>query len=162
MRNKMPKLVETLLTEFRIADRELFNKHFRVEEPWENQDAAWILLERFHDLETILFQKMVPDALSITAHPYGEPQENILLNSEKPISALINREINSGYWDFPLTEIPSKSELRFISYFDWDAISIRDNRYIRIEIYSCPLNPALTGKNALVDALAASYCLREN
>jgi hypothetical protein len=158
----MQKLINEILSRFRIADCEIFNKYFRVEEPWDNQEDAWRLLERFNDLEIILFQKMVSEALSIKTIQYGEPQENILICSHQSLPALINREISSGYWDHPSKEIPKSSEIQFISFFDWDAISIRDNKFNRARIISCPSNPSLTGKQALIESVSTSYYLRDH
>ena len=151
---------EKLLVDFRIAARELFNRFFRVESPWENQEAAWLLVERFNDLESVLFQKMVSEALGVGGSGYGEPQKDILLFGQGEVPALINREVDSGYWDFPISTIPVDAEMQFVSFFDWDALAVRDNKYVRVRIAACTSNSALVGKHALVEAQGVSYRLR--
>jgi hypothetical protein len=115
-----------LLVDFRIADRELFNRFFRVPSPWENQEAAWSLVERFNDLESVLFQKMVAEALGVSGSSYGEPQKDILLVGQGEVPALINREDDSGYWDFPISTIPVDAEMQFVSFFDWVSAPIEN------------------------------------
>lgn len=156
----MQTRVEELMVDFRVAGRELFNRFFRVESPWENQEAAWLLVERFNDLESVLFQKMVSEVLGIGEVGYGEPQKDILLVGQGEVAALINREVESAYWDFPVATIPVDAEIQFVSFFDWDALSIRDNKYVRVRIASCASNPGLVGKHALVDAQGVSFRLR--
>ena len=152
---------ESLIVEFRLAGRELFNRHFRIEDPWKNQEAAWLLVERFNDLEAVFFQKVVTDALGVGC-AYGEPQKDILVvgQSQGEISALINREVDSGYWDFPVSKVPVDAEMQFIAFFDWDSLLVRDNKYVRVQIAACLSNPALVGRHALVDAQEVSYRLR--
>ena len=159
----MQKPAERLIVDFRIADRELFNRFFRVDDPWEKQDAAWLLVERFNDLEAVLFQKMVSEALDLGAIAYGRPQKEILVVSggNGEVTALINREVDSGYWDFPVSMVPADAEMQFIDFFDWDALALRDNKYVRVLIASCISNPALVEKHALVDAQEVSYKLRD-
>lgn len=160
----MQKRAENLMVDFRVAGRELFNRFFRIENPWENQEAAWSLVERFNDLESVLFQKMVSEALGMSGNCYGEPQKDILIvgQGQGEVSALINREVDSGYWDFPVTKVPVDAEMQFVAFFDWDVLLIRDNKFVRIRIASCASNPALAGKHALVDAQEVSYRLRSN
>jgi hypothetical protein len=150
---------EALMADFRVASRKLFNRFFRIAGPWENQEAAWSLVERFNDLESVLFRKMVSEALNIEGIDYGHPQEDILVVGQDGISALINREIDSGYWDFPTSTIPVDAEMQFISFFDWDALAMRDNRYARVRIAACDSNQALVGKHALLDSQRVSYRL---
>ena len=153
-----------LMSEFRIADRELFNRYFRLENPWQNQEAAWLLVERFGDLESVLFQKMVAEALNVGGVTYGQPQPDILVSGQagSEVTALINREICSGYWDYPDTVIPADAEMQFMDFFDWDVLSVRDNKYARVRIAACPSNTALTGKHALLEAPQVSYYLSGN
>lgn len=156
----MQKSIDKILFDFRVTDCELFNRHFRIEDPWNNQEAAWECLERFNDFEIFLFKKLVSEALGIENEQYGKPQRNILAKLNAPLSVLINREIDSGYWDHSAKELPQFSEIHFISFFDWDAISIRENRFIRAIISSCPLNPSLAGKQVLIDSPGDHLCWR--
>lgn len=45
---------------------------------------------------------------------------------------MFNREIQSGYWDHPLKEVTNDAKLVFVSFFDWDDLDYRDNRYVRV------------------------------
>jgi hypothetical protein len=65
---------------------------------------------------------------------------------------LINREIDSGYWDYPIREVGRLATLRFISFFDWDQLGVRDNMYVRVVIHSWPGASELEGKHALIGA----------
>ena len=41
---------------------------------------------------------------------------------------MINRNIDSGYWDYPVDAVGSDADLRFVSFFDWDCLTVRDGR----------------------------------
>ena len=159
MRNQAADLMEG----FRVASRELFNHHFRVKSAWENQEQAWLLAERFDGVRLVLFQKMVSEAIDVDVAEYGVPQERILVVPKfgTVISADINRDVDSGYWDFPTGTIHSDAVLHFVEFFDWDVLSVRDNEYVRVLIASCASNPEIAGKHALVHACQVSYRLKE-
>lgn len=120
------------------------------------------MVERFGDVETLLFRKMVSEALGLQDARYGEPQENILVfpKNGAAIQALVNRDVNSGYWDYPVSDIPIDAEMRFIDFFDWDPLSLRDNEYTRVLVVSCASNPRIVGKHALIGARKVSYRTR--
>jgi hypothetical protein len=50
--------LDALLNRFRIASRELFNHFFRVDDPYNNEEA-WALEESYGEVETLLFEKLV-------------------------------------------------------------------------------------------------------
>ena len=159
MRNQAAELLE----EFRVASRELFNHYFRVKNAWKNQEQAWRSVGRFEGVRLVLFQKMVSEVLDVVVAEYGMPQENILVVPKfgTSISADINREVNSGYWDFPVEEIHSDAVLRFVEFFDWDVLSMRDHQYVRVVIASCTSVPEIVGKHALVQSHQVSYRVQE-
>ena len=148
---------------FRVASRELFNHHFRVQSAWENQEHAWLLAERFEGVQRVLFQKMVSEAINVDVAEYGAPQGHVLVIPKfgTTISADVNRDVDSGYWDFPVTVLDSDAVLYFVEFFDWDVLSVRNNEYVRVVIASCTSNPEIAGKHALVRASEVSYRLRE-
>jgi hypothetical protein len=139
---------------FRTASRELFNHYFRLDDPYTEEDA-WNVVERFSDVQELLFQKLVSEPASLTVTPYGKVQTEIVV---KPIAIgasvpwLLNREMNSGYWDGQPRQVAHEARLHFISFFDWDEMGIRDNRYVRVIIESWPSHSELAGKHALVEA----------
>ena len=159
----MPNQAADLMEEFRVASRELFNHHFRLKSPWDNQEQAWLLAERFDGVRMVLFQKLVSEAIDEGVAEYGVPQERILVVPKfgTVISADINRDIDSGYWDYPVTVIHSDAVLYFVEFFDWDVLSIRDNEYVRVVIATCASNPEIAGKHALVQACQVSYRMQE-
>jgi hypothetical protein len=40
----------------------------------------------------------------------------------------------------------------FVSYFDWDQLGYRDNKYVQVEIESWPMHPETGGKRALIES----------
>ena len=52
---------------------------------------------------------------------YGHLQPEILVElSSDFCSIMLNRELNSGYWDFPLWEITRDARLLSITFYDWE------------------------------------------
>jgi hypothetical protein len=146
--------LDSLMNRFRLASRELFNQYFSVPKPYEHWEYAWAQHERFVELEELLFQKLVSEPASLPDVKYGYPQPNIALTLKSGDFApiMINCEINSGYWDFPLKEIGQDAELCFTSYFDWDSIELKDNRYLLVQIRECPSHREVEGKHALIES----------
>ena len=150
--------VNEALNAFRLASRGLFNDYFRAKgEPYEND--GWSLLERFCEVEEVLFQNMVGPACDSELVPYGQPQEHLLVKLRAggfaPI--MLNRENDSGYWDHPVTEVTEDAAMQFIRFFDWDQLATRDNRYVEIVITSWPSKPELVGKHGLLETQYTAY-----
>jgi hypothetical protein len=144
--------INTLMSRFRLATRELFNNYFRVEDPYNND--GWLMEERFSAVQAILFQKLVTEPASLQSITYGNVQPGILVELKQGIQAapgMLNREINSGYWDHPVTEVTRDSRLLFLSFFDWDQLDYRDNRYVRVQIADWSRFPETVGKHALIE-----------
>ncbi len=152
---------------FRLASRELFNNYFLDEED-EVDDQ---LLDGFDAVENLLFASLVLEPCSvprlapnfqygIDAHPSirvrlpNNSDNRDLLEIDEPLCApiMINREKNSGYWDFPLDRFSNEAKLLFIGFFDWDARYCRDNTYVLVQICDWPSHPEAIGKQALVEA----------
>lgn len=146
-----------LLNRFRIASRELFNVYFRVDNPY-NDSEAWTLEERHSEIEVLLFEKMVLEPASLPHIEYGLPHPNILVWLQSDFAPImINREIDSGYWDHPLKEITNDAKLVFVSFFDWDDLDYRDNRYVRVIVSEWAAHPDIVGKHALLETQYAKY-----
>jgi hypothetical protein len=64
----------------------------------------------------------------------------------------INRECPPcGYWDDPVNRIVNgEADLRFISYYDFDVLGIRDFEYYLVRIEAFASQPHLIGRDALV------------
>lgn len=147
----MPTL-DDLMNRFRLASRELFNGFFFVQDPYTND--GWIWEERFRVTERVLFASLVSEPAGIDAAEYGSVQFNILvqLRHGRTAPILLNRDVDSGYWDYPLRELNEGVSLAFMSFFDWDALAYRDNRYVRVQVKDWPEHTEVVGKHALVES----------
>ena len=151
--------LDFLINQFRIASRELFNQYFRVEDPY-NNDNAWIFDERHGEIESLLFQKMVLEPAELPIIENGYAHSGILVEpafKDSPINIMLNREINSGYWDFPIEHVTSEAKLMFLYFFDWDQLSIRDNHFVCVEVLDWKSHPETIGKRALVETLNVKF-----
>jgi len=148
------------ITQFRVASRELFNKYFRadVSDPRE----GWILDERFCEVEAVLFNEMVVEPHDLPTVRYGAQQPSIVVSLRRggfaPI--MINREVDSGYWDFPLKEFTADAKFSLIRFFDWDILGVRDNQYVRVSIVEWPGHPEVIGKHALIETQSVTFSKR--
>lgn len=144
--------IDEMMNQFRLASRELFNHFFRVPDPYVND--GWLLEDRFSGVQCILFQKLVTEPASLLDATYGtlQPEIQIELRSGESAPIMINREINSGYWDYPIKEVTKDARLLFVSFFDWDQLDYRDNRYVRLQIDDWPSHPETCGKQALIES----------
>ena len=67
---------------------------------------------------------------------------------------LINREVSSGYWDHPVKGVTASDiDMRFIHYFDWLEIGLRDFEFLQVLIVASIAHPDLNGRHALVKPL---------
>ncbi len=108
--------IDEMMNQFRVASRELFNYFFRVPNPYAPESNGWVLEERFREVENILFQKLVTEPACLMSVEYGYVQSEIgvelRLCEFSPI--MINREMNSGYWDYPTKEVTKDVKLAFL------------------------------------------------
>ena len=65
---------------------------------------------------------------------------------------MLNRDLCSGYWDYPLYEIHDDTVMVFVSYFDWDQLNYRDNNYVRVVIKEWLSHPEVIDKHGLIEA----------
>ena len=144
--------MDDLMGRFRVASRELFNTYFRIDDPWNNN--GWELEERFSAVELLLFEKLVTEPGNLPVAIYGthQPFVHVKLRSGDFAPIMINREIDSGYWDFPIRDFSKDAQFSFIRFFDWELLSVRDSQYVRIRIDAWPSHPEAVGRDALVEA----------
>ena len=143
--------LDELVSRFRVAGRELFNHWFRVPDPYDRD--GWLLEERFSEIEALLFQKLVTEPGGLPDTRYGEPNAQIrlrLVSDRAPI--MVNRDVDSGYWDHPIDLVTPDAELIFLRFFDWDQLAFRNNQYARVIVRSWPSHPEVSGKHALIDS----------
>ena len=153
----MPEVSETV-NAFRLASRGLFNDYFRVrEQPYEN--GGWSQLERFVIVERLLFKQLVGAVCTADLAPYGEPQPRLLvsLSTGEFAPIMVNRDVDSGYWDHPVSEVTKSATLRFVRFFDWDQLGVCDYRYVHVVIASWPEQPGLQGRHALIESKYTTY-----
>jgi hypothetical protein len=146
---------------FREASREIFNRYFRIPQPYAND--GWKSEEQFSLLEEHLFRALVLDPTAIGGEEvkYGYVQARIALRLRSALSgsakAMINREIDSGYWDHQVETIDGEASLLFIRFFDWDVLDYRDNEYVRAQISEWPGHAELIGKHVLIASKDVEY-----
>lgn len=101
---------------------------------------------------------MSPTATQIYSMLTNDPIRDAM---EKAQADMLNREVNSGYWDYPLNRFTNDATLLFICYFDWDSMHSRDNAYVRVQVGDWPGHPEVIGKHGLVEAHMVRYVLAE-
>lgn len=150
--------MDNQVNQFRLASRELFNNYF-LEEFLINED--WDFYEKYTSLEELLFSALVTSRTGIDEVTYGLPQPQIsvipdpLATSGIPI--MLNRDIDSGYWDHSISCAIQGCTFTFISFFDWNERSFKDHRYVRTIVKEWPNNPELIGKQALIETHYVLY-----
>jgi hypothetical protein len=153
-----------MMNRFRLADRELFNHFFHVsgatgqssgappDAPAADGGEAWDLEVRFSHVEPGSLREAsrrarTADSRAVRQPPAGDTVE---LNSDFcPI--MLNREVNSGYWDFPIREVTRDARLLFLRFFDRDILAYRDGRYVLAQVDYWPSHPEAVGKQALIE-----------
>ncbi len=147
------------MNEFLLASRSLFNTHFCLRQPWDDPHRAWDLRDLFEPVEEALFRALVLQPFALTGPTFGTgPQPvRVIGNTGGELPIMINREIDSGYWDYPVTRCHGDADLRFVKFFDWSSIDRKDNRYAMVKIESWPDRPELVSKRALIESHYCSY-----
>lgn len=146
---------DELMGQFRRANRELFNNFFLNLE-----EDGWLARERYTDVEFILFQRMVLSMFDIQGVGYGKPEPAVRVviagdHSSAPI--MINREIDSPYFDFPVDQLTRDAVLHFVKFFDWSPTNVCDHQYVEVQINDWPSHPETKGKIALIENLHVKF-----
>jgi hypothetical protein len=152
------------MNRFRLGSRELFNHFFHVPAATDEasalpagtssayNDEACDMEARFSDVEAVLFEKLVIEPAQLNQVEYKDPHPQIVVKlNSKQCPVMLNREVSSGYWDFPIREVTDDARLLFIRFFDFDVLSYRDNRYVWVQVDDWPSRPETAGKHALVE-----------
>lgn len=148
------------MSRFRLASRELFNGYFRLENATASTDVdfqtdSWSAAHRFSEVQDILFEKLVLEPADL-AGTYGVRNSKIqvVLTSDFT-SIMVNR--SPGTWDHPLNEVTRDVRLEFISFWDWDELAYRDNRYAHVYIAEWTKHPEVEGREALIETQYIRY-----
>jgi hypothetical protein len=66
------------------------------------------------------------------------------------------------YWDDPVNIVArDEASLRFVSFFDWDELALRDYRYAMVRIVDWAAHPHLAGRFALLESSSVRFVLIE-
>jgi hypothetical protein len=146
-------LLDDCMDRFITASRGLFNAYFRDADPWAEPHHAWDRRDLYETVERPMFRALVTVPCTLAEIPYGRVQTEISVcargDSELPI--MLNREINSGYWDYPLKMVTTGTRLQFLSFFDWSGIDRKDHRYVRAIVASSSDSSEIAGKHCLIE-----------
>jgi hypothetical protein len=148
-----------LLSDYRECGRTIWNTYFR---PRAAERDEWDLHDEFEDVCVLLFASLV-------LHPMGRrgekqkaagyekaPDPLMFLRvvprhaSGSPVQ--INRDVRrSGYWDHPVKLLrPNDADLRFIDFFDFDVLGVRDFAFCLVRVVASDHLPELVGRDALI------------
>jgi hypothetical protein len=145
--------LDELMNRFRVASRELFNNYFRVPVRSNNSTEAWDPIHDFSEVQNVLFETLVAHPSKLPLLPYGACQPSMVVTLRPHFAPImLNREVDSGYWDYPLNQVAADALLLFIEYFDWDQLAVRDNQYVRVKVDNWASHPEAVGKHALIDS----------
>jgi hypothetical protein len=144
---------------FREALRHLWNGSFL---PLKEDLRFGTCQEYFEQIERLLFAALVVETLGLKfdVNEFGKvPVSGLRMRPNSDgAPALINRcSPASGYWDHPVRSLSKKTELAFLSFFDWDEYRVRDCAYYRAQILSCPEHPDLIGREVLIEFLYLDF-----
>jgi hypothetical protein len=137
--------------------------HFRRDA---ERDNDWDLSELFDEVAARLFHAIVlrkigrdralqPDFLCPK-----EPLMFLRLEFGRRSDLMVNRGVNTGYWDDPLRVASSDDlDLRFVQFFDWSSLEYRDFALYRARIVASVPHPEVVGRDVLVPADTATKVL---
>jgi hypothetical protein len=159
--------ITELIQRHRECSRHLWNTYFW---PQAQTDDDWDLRDQFEDISAQLFTSLVLwpiERESYVFNPaYLRPHREVPFLRVIPnglCSILINREISSGYWDYPIKTVEENDvDMRFIHYFDWWNVGHRDFEFFRVLIVSSIAHPELNGRHALVKPSGLKVMFDEN
>ncbi len=145
--------IDRQMNRFRLAARGVFNQYFRLDPEGDSGDA-WTQVERFAEVERALFDALVIQPCGLSQRTYHQDTMEdigVRLRHGSHAPAMVNREIDSGYWDFPVSQVNSDTLITFVHFFDWDQTDYIDYRYARVIIDSNRSDVSLNGKHALIE-----------
>ena len=149
--------ITPIMEHFRESARHLWNTGYL---PLDTSVDIWESVEHFEEVAGRLFDHFVVNDLSrhgagLNMEQVAEPETLHFLHAV-PVGCGVEININRqcppcGYWDDPVNRIePGEADLRFIGYFDFDVLGIRDFEYYRVRIEAFASQPHLVGRDALV------------
>lgn len=161
--DEAPVSLDRCMDDFLTATRGLFNRYFRELDPEANPCRAWDREELYSEIEAALYRALVllPCELAELAYKKEHPQIIVTPNGDFDLPVMLNREIDGGYWDYPLDKLPRDTKLHFLSYFDWSGIDRKDHRYVRAVVDAAPQRADILRKHCLVETHYVTFVLGE-
>lgn len=150
------------INRFRFASRELYNNFFRAS--YEEDYELWCLMkDGFQEVQKTLFERMIEIPFGLDHYSYGmEAQLNVEVKvDQESMSVMLNRGINTGYWDYPLTKIPGEYILVFREFFDFNTNVYLDHGYTKVEVLKSSDYPDIVGKHGLIETIDAFFKYRD-
>lgn len=149
--------ITQLMNRYRECVRHLWNEYFWTDA---ETDKDWDLGDEYDQVAVELFSSLVLRKIGrddVNLALYRVVPRNPLLFLRVEVDSrsqvMINREIDSGYWDHPLNFVEKDElDLRFISFFDWDDLGFRNFELYLARIHASDKHPELVGRNALLPA----------
>ena len=125
--------VTPVLDHYRIAARSVWNSTFWPDPDFRNWDA----LERFQEIQRILFDELVLRKLGRKWPPEDIFRKPIpflhVVPSSQCVSVMIEKprpNDRNCYWDDPVRSVTrGEAELHFQAYFDWNELDYQDFLY---------------------------------
>lgn len=151
---------ERAVTEHVLAYREcartVWNGYFR------HLPDGW---HEFINVDHELFTGLVL-VQAFDGYGFGSPRSELIRLrprfGPKGIELLWARGEQDGrYWNWQVRQLePSRIELAFLEFFDWDAEGIRDFQFARGRVDDCLEVPDLNGADVLIRALECDFFVR--
>ena len=155
--------ITTRISRYREATRHLWNTAFHSEE------VDWDLRDGFSRVATELFTALVLEPLEAADQRLPEmfeadpqPLRRIAVEpSSDRVGILVNRHTrSSGDWDDPVNVLRrGEAEVRFVAFFDWNQLALRDFQYVLVRILSWPEHAHLVDRFALIEFSSARFLL---
>lgn len=114
------------------------------------------VVDRFEELQRLLFQTIVLDVLGVRHYLKTSPDEPCsflrVVPKAEVVPVMIQSAGEDGSWEDPSTRLAGEDvDFRFIDYFDWDTWGRRGFLYYRVRIAACGEHPLVVGRQALIE-----------
>jgi hypothetical protein len=145
----MTEDLNEVVLRYRDCARGIWNGYLRAA-------ADWDLVDAFDDVDRKLFDLIVLRSPAFADDSQDVPgvREIGVAIAESVVPIMVERPSNDGnrYWDAsPTTVGPEEVALRFVGFFDWFQLGVRDYAYVRASILSWAGHSHLDGREVLLE-----------
>jgi hypothetical protein len=145
----MTGAVHETVVKYRECARGIWNTCFR-------HDADWDTVDDFRELDSRLFDLMVLRPLGLSrGEGQGTTAELLDVQIAEPVALIMVRQQPSSErnasWDLGPQIHPGDAVLKFIRFFDWYELGVRDFAYVRVRIVEWRNYPELASREALLE-----------